>query len=356
MLNRRRFLSTAATATVAATWLTTGSSVRAESAAPSSGWRIFDVTTKVDLNKADGPAKLWLPTAQTAGSYQKAEAPTWIANGADVQMMKGPASGADILAVNWDAQAQDRVITLTQRVMTRNRTADEPVAAAGEAELAHELRSTPSQPTDGIVKATAMGIVEGRDRPEEKARAIYDWVIENTFRDANIAGCGVGNVKDMLESGYFGGKCADINSLYTALARAAGLPARDVFGIRVADSADFKSIGRSGDITKAQHCRAEVHLEGRGWIAVDPADVRKVVLEEKLSLDNDAVRAYREKAFGNWEMNWVGYNSARDLILPGSDLGQGFFMYPAAITSRGELDCLNPQTFAYAITSREVTA
>ena len=40
----------------------------------------------------------------------------------------------------------------------------------------------------------------------------------------------------MLESGDLGGKCADINSLYVGLARAAGLPARDFFGVRVADS------------------------------------------------------------------------------------------------------------------------
>jgi hypothetical protein len=68
------------------------------------------------------------------------------------------------------------------------------------------------------------------------------------------------------------------------------------------------------------------------------------------------VKAFREKAYGNWEMNWVGYNTARDLTLPGSSLEQGFLMYPAALTSRGELDCLSPQTFAYTISSREVTA
>jgi transglutaminase-like putative cysteine protease len=356
MLNRRSLLATAATATAAAACFSTGRIAFAQDTVTEEGWRTFDVTTKVDLQGAEGPAKLWLPTIQTEQTYQRAKAPVWSAKGAAVQMVKDPASGADILHVTWNEEQTDRVVEVTQRVMTRNRATGVEVPAASSEELAHELRSTPSQPTDGIVKTTAMRIVEGRDRPEDQARAIYDWVIENTFRDANVAGCGVGNVKDMLESGYFGGKCADINSLFTALARAAGLPARDVFGIRVADSADFKSVGRSGDITKAQHCRAEVYLERQGWTAVDPADVRKVVLEEKLPLDNDAVRAYREKAFGNWEMNWVGYNTARDLVLPNSDLSQGFFMYPAAITSRGGLDCLSPQTFAYAITSREVTA
>jgi transglutaminase-like putative cysteine protease len=50
----------------------------------------------------------------------------------------------------------------------------------------------------------------------------------------------------MLESGDLGGKCG--NSLYVGLARAAGLPARDFFGIRVADSNVTKSLNwtRSG--------------------------------------------------------------------------------------------------------------
>jgi hypothetical protein len=81
------------------------------------------------------------------------------------------------------------------------------------------------------------------------------------------------------------------------------------YGIRVADSRfGYKSLGKSGDITRAQHCRAEVWLAGFGWVPVDPADVRKIVLEEKpgLVLADDVVVAARNKLFGAWEMNWAG--------------------------------------------------
>ena len=86
----------------------------------------------------------------------------------------------------------------------------------------------------------------------------------------------------MLETGDLGGKCADLNALYVGLARAAGLPARDVYGIRIAPSELGLQEPRAvqPNITKAQHCRAEVYLAGYGWVPVDPADVRKVVLEE----------------------------------------------------------------------------
>ena len=63
-----------------------------------------------------------------------------------------------------------------------------------------------------------------------------------------------------------GGKCADLNALFVGLCRAIGLPARDLYGIHVAQSSRFKSLGRAGDITSAQHCRAEVFIERIGWV------------------------------------------------------------------------------------------
>lgn len=166
----------------------------------------------------------------------------------------------------------------------------------------------------------------------------------------------------MLESKDLGGKCADLNALYVGLARASGLPARDVYGIRVAKSErGYKSLGPSSPIvTKAQHCRAEVYLNSYGWIPVDPADVRKVVLEEppgNRPLDDEMVKKARARLFGSWEMNWVAYNFAHDVALPGSSGAPlGFLMYPQAETADGRLDHLDPDNFKYEITSREITS
>jgi transglutaminase-like putative cysteine protease len=237
--------------------------------------------------------------------------------------------------------------------MTRDRSGYYPDASREE--LAEFLRPTASSPIDGIVLMTAQKIVGSRTAPLDKARAIYDWVVDNAFRRAETRGCGLGDITFMLESGDLGGKCADINSLYVGLSRAAGLPARDFFGIRVADSKVSKSLGKAGDVTKAQHCRAEVFIEGRGWLPVDPADVRKVVLEEQVPVDSDKVKALRERLFGNWEMNWVGFNYARDFTLPEQKEGPiGFLMYPYAETSDGSKDSLTPETFAYTISSKEI--
>jgi transglutaminase-like putative cysteine protease len=214
-------------------------------------------------------------------------------------------------------------------------------------------------PTDGIVKTTAAEVTRGAKTDLEKARAIYEWIVDNTFRNPKTRGCGVGNIRFMLESGDLGGKCADLNALYVGLARAAGLAARDVYGIRVAKSElGYKSLGTSSEnITKAQHCRAEVYIEGYGWVPVDPADVRKVALEEppgNRPLDDGMVKQARARLFGSWEMNWMAYNFAHDVTLPGSaGAPAGFLMYPQAETGSGRIDSLDPDNFKYEITSTE---
>ena len=316
------------------------------------GWREFELTYHVALDDKDGPARLWVPVPQDAADYQQVIDLTW-RSAVPAHVLWEPVSRAPIVSVEWQDLSAPRQLEITTRVKTRNRNGF--YADASYTELAECLRGSPSSPIDGIVLRTAQKIVGARTEPLEKARAIYDWVVENSFRKGETRGCGLGNVAFMLESGDLGGKCADISSLFVALARAAQLPARDFFGIRVAESKISNSLGKSGDITGAQHCRAEVFIDRKGWIPVDPADVRKVILEEHAAIDSDKIRGLREYLFGHWEMNWVGYNYARDFQLPGQQYGPlGFFMYPYAETKDGSKDSLDPATLAYSISSVEI--
>src|SRR6202012_3653262 len=118
----------------------------------------------------------------------------------------------------------------------------------------------------------------------------------------------IGDVAAMLTSGNLGGKGGDINALYVGLTCAAGVPAGDLYGIRAIPSQFcYKSLGAgSATVTNAQHCRAEVFLEGFGWVPVDPADVRKVILEEppaNLPINAPKVMAARKTLFGACEGN-----------------------------------------------------
>ena len=288
-------------------------------------WRQFEVVTRVTLRDAPGPERLWLPLAQTAGGYQTVLDARFQGSG-QVELVRDTTYGAPILRATWDAAATPRAVEVVQRIATQDR-GGLPMIPLTQAERAFWTAPRPSVPTDGIVRETADRITAGRFTPRERLRAIYDWVVDTTWRDPGTPGCGYGDVKSMLESRKFGGKCADINSLMVGLARAAGFPARDVYGIRVADSRQFPSLGKSGDISKAQHCRAEVFLEDAGWFPIDPADVRKVVLEQKLPLEHPDVASLRERLFGTWEMNWIGYNSATDIELPGAGAEQPNFTF-----------------------------
>jgi transglutaminase-like putative cysteine protease len=316
------------------------------------GWREFEIVYRVSMKDSGAPLRLWVPVPQDALDYQRVLDLSWRSPVA-THVLWEAASRAPIVAAAWVEPDTAREIEIIARVATRDRSGFYPDAS--HEELAEYLKPTASSPNDGIVLAKAREIVGARTEPMEKARAIYDWIVDNTFRRAETRGCGLGNIAFMLESGDLGGKCADINSLFVGLARAVGLPARDFFGIRVADSKVTKSLGKSGDITKAQHCRAEVYVGNKGWLPIDPADVRKVVLEEGIPADSDRVKILRERLFGSWEMNWVGFNYARDFTLPGQQNGPiNFLMYPYAETAQGVKDPLDPDAFAYTITSNEI--
>jgi transglutaminase-like putative cysteine protease len=333
---------------------------------PGDRWRTFEVTTRVELLDTSGTSRIWVPTALLAQTpFQKTLASEIKADGGAVNRVDNKQDGLGIIATEFPAGVRP-VLAATSRVATRDYAVElsqvGPTSKENHSELQHFLRPTKLLPTDGTVKSTATEITRGADTDVEKARAIYDWIVDHTFRDPKTRGCGVGDIRFMLESGDLGGKCADLNALFVGLARAAGLPARDVYGIRVAKSEmGFKSLGvPSANVTKAQHCRAEVYIGGIGWFPVDPGDVRKVALEEppgNLTPKDELVKKARERLFGSWEMNWMAYNFAHDVALPGSSgTPIGFFMYPQAETTEGRLDPLAPETFKYEITSREITA
>ena len=358
-MDRRAFLRTTALASAAS--FARLPKVWAASTADNR-WRGFEVTTRVEILSPSGVTRAWIPLPLVEETdYHKSLGRSWSGNAASANAVRDPRYGADFVVAEWPAGATP-VLEVVSRIATRDRQVDlsGPGGAPAEspAVLRRYLEPTELIRTDGIVEATAREITKTAGTDVEKGRALYEWIVENTFRDAKVRGCGLGDIKTMLETKNLGGKCADLNALFVGFARSLGIPARDVYGIRVADSADFKSLGRSGDITKAQHCRAEFYAAGRGWVPVDPADVRKVVLEEKaggLPLDDPQVVKARAKLFGAWEMNWLAYNYAHDLALPGSTgVPVAFLMYPQAETGAVRLDCLDPDTFRYTIKSREI--
>ena len=172
--------------------------------------------------------------------------------------------------------------------------------------LGQYLQPTSRGPLDGDVKKLADRITKGKSTNLLKAKAIYDWTVENMYRDPDTKGCGQGDVCELLRKP--GGKCTDISSVFIALCRASGVPAREIFSIRLGKKPQE-------DITTYQHCWAEFFVPGYGWVTADPADVRKAMLTENLKPGDAKTAEYRAYFWGGIDPYRVKLSMGRDLVL-----------------------------------------
>lgn len=369
MLNRRELLLGTVVGGMLTKFGTKASAQEHVALAPTPGaWRSFRIATKIDLPEVETGAQVWVPLPSVGeAEWSRAGESKWRTNATSASLAHDPRTGAAMLHLSWSRAEQHPSAEIISMAETQDRALDlraQPSAAPlSLPDRERYLAPTALIPTGGIVRQASDYITSGAKTDIEKARLIYEWIIQNGYRRAEVRGCGSGNIVSMLESRRIGGKCADLNGLFVGLARAAGIPARDIYGLRVAPSRfGYKSLGaNTTDVSRAQHCRAEIYLERRGWIAADPADVLKLVLEESpgnLSRSSGDVRVVQTALFGAWEGNWVAYNFGQEIALPGSTESAvvGFFMYPEGEISAQRLDCLSPSTFRYSIEAHEVPA
>jgi transglutaminase-like putative cysteine protease len=253
------------------------------------------------------------------------------------------------LYVEWPGASKSRQLTLSfdvSRKELRHRDLPKQDAAWQPANLAVYLEPTKLGPTDGAVKELAERIIAGKTTVLAKSKAIYDWTVENMYRDPATIGCGKGDVCYLLKNP--GGKCTDISSVYVALCRAAGVPAREIFGLRLGKEA-------TQDVTGWQHCWAEFYLPGHGWVPVDPADVRKLMLKEGVAIDTPRTVELRNYFWGGIDAYRVQLAHGRDLTLAPAQAGDALntFGYPYAEVDGEPLDFYNPQEFVYRFEFKE---
>jgi transglutaminase-like putative cysteine protease len=283
------------------------------------------VTFKIDLN-APVDAKrvdLWIPYPMSDENQEITDVSV-SGNYSAVGVYREGNFGNNMLHAKWEAPGHGRTLTYTFQVARKEVVRkDFPGQEASFPMKDPEkfLAATTLGATGGAAKEYAEKITKGKMTTLAKATAIYDWIVENMYRDPNVKGCGLGEVDVLLHK--LGGKCADIHSVFVTLARAEGIPAREVFGIRMPK-------GKEGEITKSQHCWAEFHLPGYGWVVVDPADVRKAILERKITLQE--AQPLKEYYFGAVDENRVAFGTGRDLKLNPPQQGKplNYFMYPYA--------------------------
>jgi hypothetical protein len=175
-------------------------------------------------------------------------------------------------------------------------------------ERKQDLQPDTLVPITGLPADLAVKVTQGKTDPVEKARAIYDYVFTTMKYDKSGTGWGHGDVLYACDAKK--GNCTDFHSLFIAMARSQGIPARFEIGFPL--PADKHSVEIAG-----YHCWSDFYVDGKGWIPVDISEAWKH--PEK-----------RDYFFGSHDVNRVQFSMGRDLQLNPTQNGKplNYFVYP----------------------------
>jgi transglutaminase-like putative cysteine protease len=176
------------------------------------------------------------------------------------------------------------------------------------AEKQEDLQPDILVPVTGLPADLAVKVTQGKSQPLDKARAIYDYVFTTMRYDKTGTGWGHGDVLYACDAKK--GNCTDFHSLFIAMARSQGIPARFEIGFPL--PADKHSSEIAG-----YHCWSDFWIDGRGWIPVDISEAWKH--QEK-----------RDYFFGSHDVNRMQFSMGRDLRLNPPQTGKplNYFVYP----------------------------
>ncbi len=289
---------------------------------PAPQWRTYDIRSTIQLNNLQGKARLWLPLVQYRDTpWERSLGHHWQGNYETAGIYRDPVADMEVFYADWADGVSDPRLQIVSQIATQDRHFDitRRGAMAERTEILRRcLQSTELVPTDGLIRRTAERAIGRIKDPLAQGKAIYDWVVENTTYDPQMKTIRHSSIERLLESGHLAGRSMEISLLFVGLCRSIGIPARPAFGLRMDNSRLFSSLGASGDLSSAQHCRAEFYSPGYGWVPVNPADVRKAIQSEFLSISDPKLTVLKKLLFGFWEMNWVSFNAAQDVSLRGS--------------------------------------
>lgn len=198
-------------------------------------------------------------------------------------------------------------------VTRRERVALNPAAHMVRASLTTKERDEDLQP-DALVPITglpaelAAKVTQGKAEPIDKARAIYDYVFSTMKYDKTGTGWGRGDVLYACDAKK--GNCTDFHSLFIAMARSQGIPARFEIGFPLPDDKHSAEIA-------GYHCWSDFYVDGKGWIPVDISEAWK----------HPDKRNY---FFGSHDVNRIQFSMGRDLRLNPPQDGKplNYFVYP----------------------------
>jgi transglutaminase-like putative cysteine protease len=183
-------------------------------------------------------------------------------------------------------------------------------AQASRAELTRSLERDRLVPLDGMIADLSRSETKNQEKPLDKARAIYTYVLSTMRYDKTGEGWGKGDA--IFACNEKRGNCTDFHALFIGMMRAASIPARFEIGFPLPRDKNAGEIG-------GYHCWAQFWVDGRGWVPVDASEAWK-----------DASR--RDYFFGAHDANRILFSRGRDIQLDPPQEGQplNYFVYPYA--------------------------
>jgi hypothetical protein len=257
--------------------------------------------------------RIWIPAAQS-DAYQDVKI---ISAQGDLPLKKTSESrfGNQIYFAETSGSAQPELHFDVEYDVTRHErvalgpTAPHLVAASlSSTEKQQDLQPDVLVPVTGLPADLAVKVTQGLTQPLDEARAIYDYVFTTMRYDKTGTGWGHGDVLYACDAKK--GNCTDFHSLFIAMARSQGIPARFEIGFPLPPDKHSAEIA-------GYHCWSDFWIDGKGWIPVDISEAWKH--QEK-----------RDYFFGSHDANRMQFSMGRDLRLNPPQDGKplNYFVYP----------------------------
>ena len=267
-----------------------------------------------DIPAGTRKVEIWLP--YPTSNEQQEVTVTEVSSPVPHQILKDPKYQNSILYLSIsDPQDRELIVGMKVRVqrkeLLRNRFIGKPSVRDKKPlppEAAQWLKPERLVPLDEQIRKIALRVTRGKKTDLEKARAIYDYVVDTMSYDKSGTGWGNGDIYWACDTKR--GNCTDFHALFIGLNRAVGIPAKFEIGFPIPSAQGEGEVG-------GYHCWADFYLAGYGWVPVDASEARK----------HPEKRSY---FFGALDENRVQFTIGRDIVLSPPQAGEplNYFIYP----------------------------
>lgn len=244
----------------------------------------FEFIYRTILPEIGDLASLWLPLP-TSDAFQTINVMT-ITAPVRYEILHESEYGNRILFMKLGPEYSGRYVTLRFQVQRLEKG----VYDAESSDVKKYLQPESLVPNEQTFWKLANSIIAGKTGDLVRARAFYDYIIDN-FRYAKY-GQGWGHGDAVYACTTRSGNCSDFHAFFIALCRAVGIPARFAVGAAIASERDEGGID-------GYHCWVEFYTEGKWW----PVDISEA---NKCSV----LAGY---FFGHHPANRIEFSRGRDL-------------------------------------------